>query len=309
MTKLTKLAGPATLQPMHRQHAHPHRGAGCFLKHLFRGLPARLSAAFLLLVILAGALAPVLPIPDPAASDLAQKFAAPSASHWLGTDVLGRDLLSRIVWSARTSLFAALAATAATAVFGALYGGICAAAGRRADEALMRFCDLWMSFPSEVMILAVVGMLGPGLENVVLGCFIAKWPWYARMVRSIAKRLAAAGFVSFARVAGADAGWILWRHLLPNTAGDFFVLATIDTGSFLLMISSLSFLGLGVSPPAAEWGMMLADAKNVMTLYPWQMLPPGLAILGAVVSLHFLGDALADAFDPQRANRGRGETP
>ena len=153
------------------------------------------------------------------------------------------------------------------------------------------------------MILAMVGLLGPGIENIIIGCLVAKWPWYARMIRSLAKRIQNSAFIRFSLVNNADRRWILTRHLFPNVLADFFVLATLDTGSVILMISSLSFLGLGVSAPTAEWGMMLAEAKNVMTLYPWQMLPAGLMILCTVVALHFLGDALAQVFEPkQRAS-------
>lgn len=276
-----------------------------FLSRLLAPLSGRIAVAVLLGIVVVGLLAPWLPLADPSAINLSAKYAEPSAQYWFGTDVLGRDIFSRIVWGIRASVFTALAATALTAAFGALYGGLSAISSPRTDAVLMRFCDLWMSFPSEVMILAVVGMLGPGLENIIIGCFVAKWPWYARMIRSIARRLSEAGFVIFSHVLGAHRRWILFKHLLPNIAGEFFVLATLDLASVLLMISALSFLGLGVSPPSSEWGMMLAEARNVMTLYPWQMLPPGLMILLTVVSLHFLGDALAGAFDPKKSFRAR----
>ena len=159
---------------------------------------------------------------------------------------------------------------------------------------------LWMSFPSEVLILALVGMMGPGLENVLIACLLAKWPWYARMMRGLILHLNSAGFVQFARVTGASNMKVLFGHLVPNAAGECFVLGTIDTGSVVLMISALSFLGLGAQPPMPEWGSMLADAKNVMTLYPGQMFVPGLAILLVVAALNFLGDALRDAFDVRR---------
>ena len=258
----------------------------------------RWSAGFVMVAVLAAMLAPVLPIADPNTVSLSDKLLEPSLQHWLGTDSLGRDLFARLIWGARTTLLCALGATLLTALLGALAGGFAAVADRRASAAVMRLCDLWMSFPSEVLILAVVGMLGPGLENIVLACFAAKWPWYARMMHTIISRHARAGFVDFARVAGASKRWILFRHLLPNAGGDFCVLVTLDTAGVILIISALSFLGLGVSAPTAEWGMMLADAKNVMTLYPWQMLPPGLAILATAAALHFLGDALRDALDP-----------
>ena len=255
----------------------------------------KMAAVVLGVVIALGVLAPWLAIADPAAIDLGNKFADPSRQHWLGTDNLGRDVLSRLIWGARSSLLTALAITALTVAFGALYEGISTAADGRTDAFMMRLCDMWMSFPSEVLILGVVGMLGPGLSNIVIACFAAKWPWYARLLRTISRRIRSKGYVSFALASGADSRWIFWRHMLPNMAGEICVIATLDVGSVLLMVSSLSFLGLGVMPPGAEWGMMLAEAKDVLTLHPWQMVPPGVMILLCVTSLHFLGDALAAA--------------
>lgn len=258
------------------------------------------SSILLLLVLAAGLLAPVLPIADPTAIDISSKFLPPGPEHLLGTDSLGRDLFSRLIWGIRATFLTAVLTMLATASAGMLAGGAAAAAGGRTDAFIMRLCDLWMSFPSEVLILALVGVLGPGLENVLVACLLAKWPWYARMMRGLLIHLNAAGFVQFARVSGASNMKVLFGHLVPNAAGECFVLGTIDTGSVVLMISTLSFLGLGAQPPMPEWGSMLADAKNVMTLYPGQMFVPGLAILLVVAALNFLGDALRDAFDVRR---------
>lgn len=258
-------------------------------------------ASLLFLVVLAslGAAAPMLPLPDPTAVDVAGKFALPSSSHWLGTDVLGRDILSRLIWATRTSFFTAVAAALATASLGALWGGIAAVSVRAVDEAMMRFSDFWMAFPSEIVILAFVGALGPGLENIILAAVAAKWPWYARMIRLLAERLRGSGFVHFARASGASRRQVLFGHFIPNSRSDFCVLATTDAAGILLMISGLSFLGLGVEAPNPEWGMMLADAKDVLSIHPWQMLPPGLMILLSAGALNFLGDALSEALDPK----------
>lgn len=265
------------------------------------------AAMFLMLIAFFGLAAPILPLPDPTAIDLSDKFSTPNLSHWLGTDSLGRDIFSRLIWGIRTSFFTALLASVVTALFGTLWGIMSAASSDAIDNLMMRICDLWMSFPSEVMIIAVVGLLGPGLENIVIACLIAKWPWYARMMRTVAKRIRLSSFVDFAAVSGAKRSWIIKNHLIPNTLPDLFILTTLDTGSVILMISSLSFLGLGVSSPTAEWGMMLAEAKNVLTLYPWQMLPCGLVILLSVASLHFLGDCLSKSFELTQSLSVRGE--
>lgn len=201
---------------------------------------------FLGIVLLAALLAPWLTPWDPLAVDGSRKLAPCGPEHWLGTDRLGRDIFSRLLYGARATL-------------------------------------------------------GPGLENVVLACVVAKWPWYARMMRTITLRYADRDFVRFARVAGYGTGHIMRRHLLPCAAGEISVLATLDTGAVILMVSALSFLGLGVQPPTPEWGMMLGEAREVMVLYPWQMLPPGLAILLVVAACNYLGDSLRDALDPRHA--------
>lgn len=258
---------------------------------------ARLCLTFLAVVLAAGLAAPLLPLADPTTVNVAEKLMEPSAAHWLGTDALGRDIFARLVWGVRATVFTALGAMLATCTIGAFYGAVAAMAGGRTESALMWAADIVMSFPSAVLILAIVGMAGPGLENILIACVIAKWPWYARMMRTIVKSLTATAHVQYARVIGAGGRHILMTHLLPGAAGEYFVLMTIDTGSVILMISSLSFLGLGVQPPTPEWGTMLAEAKNVLGQYPWQMLPAGVAVLSVVAACNFLGDALRDAFD------------
>lgn len=259
------------------------------------------SGLFLLAVLAAGLAAPLLPLADPTAIDISSKFLPPSLEHPFGTDLLGRDMLSRMIWGIRTTFVTALLTMIVTAGVGMIAGGAAVAARGRVDALIMRFCDVWMSFPSEVLILTLVGMMGPGLENVLIACLLAKWPWYARMMRTVTLRYADRDFVRFARVAGYGTGHIIRRHLLPCAAGEISVLATLDTGAVILMVSALSFLGLGVQPPTPEWGMMLGEAREVMVLYPWQMLPPGLAILLVVAACNYLGDSLRDALDPRHA--------
>ena len=276
------------------------------LRRLLSDPIARVCLGFLGAVALLGLLVPVLPVADPTQIDLSQKYLPPSAAHWAGTDVLGRDIFSRLLWGIRSTFFVSVLTMLVTAAIGALYGSLSGALRGRGDAVLMRAADIMMAFPSEVLILAIVGMLGPGLSHVVLACVLAKWAWYARMMRGIVRGISDSGFVRFARVSGASTRMILFRHLIPGAAGEFFVLMTLDTGSVVLMISALSFLGLGVQPPAAEWGMMLAETKEVLSLYPAQMLPPGLAILSVVTAFNFLGDSLRDAFDLRHAGKGAG---
>lgn len=253
---------------------------------------------FLLAVTVSGLLAPWLAPHDPLLVDTRNKLTTCSGAHWLGTDHLGRDIFSRLLYGARVTVGFSLLIMSLTVCIGALLGMLAGFARGRIEAALMRTCDIVMSFPSEVMILAIVGMLGPSLEHVALACVLAKWPWYTRMVRTITQKYTDMNHILYARVAGYGTFHILRRHVLPCAAGDIAVLATLDTGSVILLLSALSFLGLGVQPPDPEWGAMLAEARNVMTLYPWQMLPSGMAILSVVAACNFLGDSLRDALDP-----------
>lgn len=256
----------------------------------------RLGLFFILVLIALGIAAPWLPLPDPNAAAPAQKLLGPSSAHWLGTDGLGRDMLARLIFGIRTTLFTSVAAMAATGMIGALCGGLCAL-GRRTDAAIMRITELFLALPSEVLILAVVGILGPGLENVLLACVAAKWPWYARMMRGFVREAAASDYAAYSRAAGAGFGHMALRVLLPSAAGPFAVLMTLDCAAVMLMLSGLSFLGLGVQPPAAEWGMMLAEARDVMTIHPWQMIPAGALLALTAAAFGFTGDALRDALD------------
>ena len=157
-----------------------------------------------------------------------------------------------------------------------------------------------LSFPSEVMILAIVGIMGVGITNVVIANIIAKWAWYTRMIRSIVIQYTDKNYIKFAKVSGCSTYHIITKHLLHALAGEIAVLSTLDTGWVILNISALSFLGLGVQAPTPEWGMMLSEAKNVMLMYPMQMLPSGIAILIVVSAFNFLGDSLQDAFNAKK---------
>ncbi|HWR39862.1 MAG TPA: nickel/cobalt ABC transporter permease [Patescibacteria group bacterium] len=250
-------------------------------------------------VLLLGALAPVIAPHNPVEPNLKIKFAAMSWEYPLGTDQLGRCVFSRLLYGVHTTVVLALVTMGATLVIGTLLGLIAGFFRGWVDEAIMRLCDVLLSFPSEVMILAIVGMLGPGLTNVVIANIAAKWAWYTRMIRSLVIQHMNRNYIRFSRVSGRNPGYIMRRHLFPGVAGDVIVLATLDTGWVILNISALSFLGLGVQAPIPEWGMMLNEAKNIMTTHPTQMLAPGLAILTVVAAFNFLGDSIRDALDPR----------
>lgn len=250
-------------------------------------------------VFLLGVLAPVIAPHNPLEPNIAVKYSGMSTDYPFGTDQLGRCVLSRLLYGIHTTVGLSLVTMAATLLAGTLLGMAAGFFRGRIDEGIMRLCDVLLSFPSEVMILAIVGMLGPGLTNVVIANIAAKWAWYTRMIRSLVIQYTDKNYIRFARVAGCSTGHIMRRHLLPGVLSDIVVLATLDTGWVILNISALSFLGLGVQAPTPEWGMMLNEAKNVMITHPQQMLAPGLAILVVVAAFNFLGDSIRDALDPK----------
>ncbi|MDO4288806.1 MAG: ABC transporter permease subunit [Eubacterium sp.] len=254
---------------------------------------------FLLAVLLAGVLAPVIAPWDPSVQSIADKFQGPSLSHPLGTDQLGRDVLSRLIYGARTTMGVSLLTMAATIFIGTVLGFIAGYFRGWVDEVIMRICDVMLSFPDEVLILAIVGILGVGIEHIVVATVIAKWAWYTRMIRTVVRGFMDKNYIRFARVAGLSPVKIITGHLLKNAVGEILVLATLDTGAIILNISALSFLGLGVQPPTAEWGMMLNDAKAVITTHPGQMLAPGIAIFLVVAAFNFLGDSIQEAMNPR----------
>lgn len=271
-----------------------------FLNRLLKDRLAMICVAFLTLVIITGIFAPWIAPHDPLQVNITNKLAGVSLEYPLGTDQLGRCVFSRLVYGIRTTMFLAFIAMAATIFVGTLLGGIAGIFRGKVDEIIMRVCDVFMSFPKEVIMLAMIGVLGPGMLNIVIASVIAKWAWYTRMIRSIVMKYTEKKYIQYARVSGFSRWHIAKKHIVPNTIGEITVLATLDVGSVILTISALSFLGLGVQAPTPEWGMMLQEAKNVMIVYPELMLPSGIAILLVVVALNFLGDSMQDAFHAKR---------
>ena len=258
---------------------------------------------FLLLVITLAILAPLAAPYDPTAQNIIDKFQGPSLAHWFGTDQLGRDVFSRILFGGRVTILVSVLTMVVTIVIGTILGVMAGYFRGTVDDVIMRICDIMLSFPSEVLILAIVGILGTGITNIVLATVIAKWAWYVRMIRSIVIQFMDSNYIRFAKVAGCSTGQIIRKHLLVGAIGEIAVLATLDTAAIILNISALSFLGLGVQPPTAEWGMMLNEAKNVMTTNPGQMLAPGMAIFLVVAAFNFLGDSIQEALNP-KINKG-----
>ncbi len=250
-------------------------------------------------VALAAGAAPIVAPLDPTAVDGRSILAPPSAEHWLGTDNLGRDIFSRIVYGARWSLGAAGLAAAAVVGLGVSVGLAAGYVGGMLDDVLMRVVDVLLAFPSLVLALAIVGTLGPSLQNVLIGMIAIWWVEYARVVRGLTLGVRDREFVEAARCSGAPPSRIVLRHVLPNVVPSVLVLATLELGGLILAISGLSFLGLGAQPPTPEWGTMLNDGRPFFQKAPQLMIYPGLAITVVVAGCNLLGDGLRDVLDPR----------
>ncbi len=268
-------------------------------KQLINNKTALICLIIITTIVILGILAPYIAPYDPNKVRIVRKYAAMSSQHWLGCDHLGRDILSRLLYGIRSTLFLSLLTMSITIVVGSLIGLISGYQRGKLDECIMRLCDIMLSFPSQVMILAIVGVLGVGIENVIIANIVVKWAWYSRMIRSSVIKYSRKNYILFSRAIGAPHSFIICRHLLPNVMSELVVLATLDTGWVILNISALSFIGLGVQAPTAEWGLMLSEAKNVMTQHPMQMVFPGIAILIVVAAFNMLGDCLRDILDPK----------
>ena len=233
--------------------------------------------------------------------DLLAMNSGPTATHWFGTDGVGRDVFARVLEGGRISLLVAAASTVLSAIIGFLFGAISALAGRWADAVSMRFVDLVMTLPPVIFLLVLASIAGTGIWPTVLVISLLSWPLLARMVRSRLLELRERDFVMASRGMGAGIGHLLFRHGLPNAIDILVVYATLQIANAILLEAGLSFLGLGIAPPAASWGNMLNAARSTAVLeqYPWQWLFPGGALILAVLAINFIGDGLRDAFDPR----------
>lgn len=260
---------------------------------------AMAGLVIVVLWVLLAILAPVVTRYDPITSqDAYNTLASPSASHWLGTDDVGRDVFSRLAFGGRASLGIGLLVVLAGMLIGLLLGGIAGFVGGVLDEVIMRLADIVFSFPIIVLAMAVSAALGPSLTNAAIAMIVVWWPTYARVVRGLVLAIREREFVTAARAVGAGEWRILLRTVLPNTIGPVVVLATLDIGNAILTVAGLSFIGFGVPPPNPEWGAMISAAQN----YPdqwWLFFFPGLAIFTSIMGFNFFGDALRDALDPR----------
>ncbi|AOT69545.1 nickel/cobalt ABC transporter permease [Geosporobacter ferrireducens] len=269
------------------------------LKKIIKDKIAVMTLIIIVSTMLIGIFAEELAPNDPNKTSISKKYASGSREFPLGTDHLGRCILSRLIHGIRPTLFLSLLTMLCTITLGTIIGVISGYARGLVDEILMRVVDIMLSFPSQVMILAVVGMMGVGIRNVIIASIAIKWAWYARMIRSSVLRHSNKNYILYSKTIGTGKGFIIMRHMIPNVLPEVIVLATLDMGWVIISISTLSFLGLGIQAPAAEWGAMLSEAKNVITSYPTQMLAPGIAVLIIVSAFNLLGDSLRDILDPK----------
>ena len=270
-----------------------------------RRRPPIIPVAIILVFVLVAVLAPWLSPSDPYEQSLRLRHRPPvweergSWAHPLGTDRLGRDLLSRIVYGARVSLAAGVVTVLLASAVGAAVGLVAGYYGGRVDATLMRVTDATLSFPIILLALILAVTVGPSFANVVLAIAVILWARYARVIRGQVLTIMQLDFIAQARIAGAGAWRVITRHLLPNTLNTLVVLVTLQIGYVIIVEASLSFLGAGIPPPTPAWGGMIAEGRDVVTSAWWVSLFPGLAILLVVLAFNLLGDWLRDTFDPR----------
>ena len=258
------------------------------------------TVTIVLIVAFMGLFAPFIAPHDPYATNILNKFAHFSKEYPLGTDNLGRCILSRMIYGIRPTLGLAVLTMLGTIGLGALMGLLAGYFRGITEELIMRIVDVMLSFPSQIMVFAVVALLGINVQNVILANVFIKWAWYARMIRTGVMQYRDRNFVQFSRCIGTPERFILARHLIPSIAADLAVLASLDVGWAIINISTLSFLGLGVQAPTPEWGLMLNEGRTYMAKAPWLMIYPGIAIVICVVVFNMLGDSIRDVLDPRQ---------
>ncbi|AKC70769.1 ABC transporter permease [Pandoraea oxalativorans] len=253
----------------------------------------------LALALIAVALVPQWLAPyDPNAISLSDILKPPSAAHWFGTDQLGRDLLSRVIWGSQISLYVAFCAVLIAGIFGSLFGIAAGYLGGRVDAVAMRIADIQLALPAVILALVLVGAIGFSVFNLVIVLSLANWARFARVTRAEALSLRSRDFVLLAKLAGASRFRVMFAHIVPNVVNTFIVLATLDIGTIIILEATLSFLGLGVQPPTPSWGAMIADGRGYLETAWWICGIPGMVLMVTVLLANQLGDALRDRLSP-----------
>lgn len=255
-----------------------------------------ICATIVLLFFILALLAPWIAPHDPVKVNLLQKLKDPSAEHWLGTDHLGRDNLSRLLYGARVSIGFATMIFLSSLIIGLIVGSISGYLGGWVDNVLMRLCEGILAFPQLVLVLGIVGIFGPGLMQILLALMMVQWVHYARICRNMVVSLKERNFIAAARISGSSTWTIIRKHIIPNVQRPIVVMGTLEMGWAIMDISALSFLGLGIQPPNAEWGAMIHEGTGYIRSHPELMIYPGVAILLVVMTFNILGEALSDRY-------------
>lgn len=257
------------------------------------------TSVLVLCLLLIAIAAPVIAPYDPTHAAMKDAFMEPGAQHLFGTDKLGRDCFSRVLYGARASLTGVLVLVASVFVVGTTMGVVSGYFGGKVDMLIMRISDMMISFPGMILAIAIAGIMGGSLVNAVFALTIVSWTKYARLARSMVLKVKRRDFVEAAIVNGGTAGHILWAHILPNILPMMVITAAADIGALMMELAGLSFLGFGSQPPAPEWGLMLNEGRQQLQTAPWLMVFPGLAIFVTVVIFNLWGDNLRDVLDPR----------
>ena len=298
-----RIHSPAGEAPSSRLQAAMARGTDV-ARSLLREPLGAAGLGILGILVLVAVFAPLLAPYAPGAQDLAARLLPPSGGHLLGTDELGRDILSRILFGSRITLeIVALVAVIAAPV-GLVVGTSAGYAGGLLDSLLMRVTDVFLAFPKLVLALALVAALGPGLDNAILAIAATSWPAYARIARAETLAVRGADFIAAARMSGASSPRILFVHVAPLCLSSVVVRLTLDMAGIILTAAGLGFLGLGARPPAPEWGAMMSSGREFLTDHWWVATMPGIAILLVSLAFNLVGDGLRDALDPRAAQAG-----
>lgn len=271
-------------------------------KQLRKNRLAIIGFAIILFFILVAIFAPLFTPYSYDQQNLADRLHPPSKEYLLGADHLGRDIFTRIAYGARVSLQVGFFAVTGALVFGSLLGILAGYFGRWIDMLISRIFDIMLAFPSILLAIAIVAILGPSLENALLAIAVVNIPIFGRLVRSRVISLREEEFIMAAKAQGMKSGRVILHHILPNSVAPIIVQATLSFGTAILEAAALGFLGLGAQPPTPEWGQMLADSREFIQLAPWTMLAPGLSIMLVVLGFNLIGDGLRDALDPRMKN-------
>lgn len=261
---------------------------------------AAFSALIIIILILMAIFAPIVAPYEPTKQDLINRLSGPSIAHWLGTDQLGRDVLTRMIYGARVSISIGLFPTLFSLIIGTVLGLMAGYLGGKVDFAIMRLADVTLAFPSLLLAMVVMYTMGAGIINIFMALVIVGWAGVARVVRSQTLSLKESEYVEAARSMGVSTWMIMFRHILPNCLPSLIVLFTLNIPASILQESSLSFLGIGAQPPLTSWGLMVAEGKQYLFTVPCIAIAPGVAILVIALAFNFLGDGLRDVLDPYR---------